>query len=83
MVAVAKAGVEEDVCQIGQSCIIAPSGEIVAMAASLEDELVVAKCDLDLTRKYKEHSLNFEQNRRVEHYRLITERVAPVPPEEL
>ncbi len=83
VVAVAKAGVEEDVCQIGQSCIIAPSGEIVAMAASLEDELVVAKCDLDLTRKYKEHSLNFEQNRRVEDYRLITERVAPVPPEEL
>ena len=47
VVGVAKAGREEGVDQIGQSQIIAPSGETVAMAATLGDELVVARCDLD------------------------------------
>ena len=80
VVGVAKAGVEEGVSQIGQSCIIAPSGEVVAMASTLEDELVVARCDFERTREYKEHSLNFEVNRHIEHYGLITERVGAVAP---
>ena len=80
VVGVAKAGVEEGVSQIGQSCIIAPSGEVVAMAASLEDELVVAQCDLDRTLEYREHSLNFAENRHIEHYGLIAERVGAIPP---
>ena len=80
VVGVAKAGVEEGVSQIGQSCIIAPSGEVVAMATSLEDELVVAQCDLDRTLEYKEHSLNFAENRHIEHYGLIAERVGAIPP---
>ena len=82
VVAVAKAGVEEGVSQIGQTCIIAPSGEIVAMASTLKDELVVAECDLERTQEYKKQSLNFEQNRHIEHYQLITERVAFIPPSE-
>ena len=82
VVGVAKAGVEEGVSQIGQSCIIAPSGEVVAMASTLEDELIVATCDLDRTQEYKKHSLNFEANRHIEHYKLITERVAPIPPKD-
>ncbi|MEO1106211.1 MAG: nitrilase-related carbon-nitrogen hydrolase, partial [Pseudomonadota bacterium] len=39
VVGVAKAGVEEGVMQIGQSQIIAPSGEPIAMATTLGDEL--------------------------------------------
>lgn len=70
IVATAKAGLEEGVMQIGQSCIIAPSGEMVAMAATLEDELVVAKCDLDLARLYREKLWNFARNRRTEYYTL-------------
>ena len=81
VVGVAKAGVEEGVSQIGQSCIIAPSGEIAAMATTLDDELVVAECDLDRTLEYREHSLNFEENRHIEHYRLITEQAGSIPPE--
>ena len=81
VVGVAKAGVEEGVSQIGQSCIIAPSGEITAMATTLEDELVVAACDLDRTLEYREHSLNFAENRHIEHYRLITEQRGIVAPE--
>jgi predicted amidohydrolase len=73
VVGVAKAGLEEGVMQIGQSCIIAPTGEIVAMASTLEDELVVARCDLDLAQLYREKLWNFARNRRVEHYGLITQ----------
>jgi predicted amidohydrolase len=53
VVGVAKCGLEEGVLQIGQSQIIAPSGETVAMAATLGDEVIVARCDLDLCRSYK------------------------------
>src|SRR5579883_2793783 len=44
----AKCGIEEGCELIGGSCIIAPTGEIVAQAVSQDDELVVARCDLDL-----------------------------------
>lgn len=80
VVGVAKAGVEEGVSQLGQSCVIAPSGEIVAQATTLEDELVVVRCDLDLSRQYKDHALNFAAHRRTEHYRLIVERTGAIPP---
>ena len=80
VVGVAKAGVEEGVAQIGQSCIIATSGEIVAMATTLEDELVVARCDLDRVIEFRETGLEFDKNRRIEHYRLITEQAGIVEP---
>src|SRR6201991_5172776 len=48
VVGVAKAGVEEGVDHIGGSCIIAPSGEIVAACATKGDEIALARCDLDL-----------------------------------
>ena len=81
VVGVAKAGVEEGVSQIGQTSIVAPSGEIVAMASSLEDELVVHRCDLNLTRPYKEHIYNFSRDRRVEHYGPITGQTEATPPD--
>lgn len=70
----AKAGVEEGVDQIGQSCIIAPSGELMTQCTTLGDELQVARCDLDLCTSYKTSIFNFEKHRRPEHYRLIVER---------
>lgn len=80
IVAVAKAGTEEGVPQLGQSAIIAPSGEIVAMAATIEDEVIVRQIDLEATRPWKEFMFNFAANRKVEHYGLITERTAAGPP---
>jgi hypothetical protein len=71
---VAKAGLEEGVMQIGQSQIIAPSGELVAQCSTLGDELCVARCDLDLCLSYKQTTFNFERHRQPEHYRLIVER---------
>jgi hypothetical protein len=80
VVGVAKCGREEGVDQIGQSQIIAPSGETVAMAATLGDELVVARCDLGLCRSYTTTVFDFARHRRPEHYRLIVERAGPIPP---
>ena len=80
VVGVAKCGREEGCDMIGQSQIIAPSGETVAMCATLEDELCVARCDLDLTRSYKETVFNFARHRRPEHYRLIVDRTGAEPP---
>jgi N-carbamoyl-D-amino-acid hydrolase len=80
VVGVAKGGVEEGVPSISGSCIVAPSGEIVAMAAGDGDELIVAACDLDMTRSYKETVFNFAKHRVPEAYRLITERKGAEPP---
>lgn len=80
VVGVAKAGVEEGVDQIGQSCVIAPSGEIIVQCATLGDELQVARCDLDLCTSYKTSIFNFAAHRRTEHYGLIVERTAAGEP---
>ena len=47
VVGVAKAGREEGVDMLGGSAIVSPNGEIVAQARSVDDEVVVAACDLD------------------------------------
>jgi hypothetical protein len=81
VVGVAKCGREEGCDLLGQSAIIAPSGTIVAQAATLDDELIAARCDLDLARSYKETVFNFARHRRPEHYRLIVDRIGAEPPE--
>ncbi|MBI3376618.1 MAG: N-carbamoyl-D-amino-acid hydrolase [Betaproteobacteria bacterium] len=82
VVGVAKAGNEEGVEQIGNSIIVAPSGEIVAACSTLGDELALARCDLDLGNSYKNSVFNFARHREPEHYRLIVERKGAVPPQE-
>jgi N-carbamoyl-D-amino-acid hydrolase len=80
VVGVAKAGREEGCDLLGQSAIIAPSGEIVAMASTVEDELIVARCDPEQCRIYKTTIFDFARHRRPEHYRLIVERTGAIPP---
>jgi predicted amidohydrolase len=81
VVGVAKAGDEEGVQQIGNSIIVAPSGEIVAAATTTGDELAIARCDLDLCASYKNTTFNFARHRQPEHYRMIVERKGAVAPE--
>ena len=80
VIGIAKAGLEEGVDMIAGSCIIAPTGEIVARAHSAGDEVIVARCDLDLGRSYRETTFNMALHRRTEHYGMIVERTGPKAP---
>lgn len=80
VVGVAKAGLEEGVMQVGQTSIIAPSGEIVAMASTLEDELITYDCNIDLAQRYKKHLLNFSENRKIQHYTKISQQTDAISP---
>jgi predicted amidohydrolase len=72
--------VEEGVDSLAQSMVIAPSGQIVAQALSADDELVVARCDLDWCHRYKGTVFDFERYRRPEVYTRITSQRGVTPP---
>jgi predicted amidohydrolase len=80
VVGVAKGGIEEGVDSLAQTCIIAPSGQIVAQAVSTDDELVMARCDLDWCQRYKGTLFDFDRYRMIEHYGLITSQRGVVEP---
>ena len=80
VVGVAKAGDEDGVRQIGNSIIVAPSGEIVAACTTEGDELAIARCDLDLTLSYKSTTFNFALHRQPQAYGLIVERTGALLP---
>jgi N-carbamoyl-D-amino-acid hydrolase len=88
VVGVAKGGIEEGVDQIAGSCIIAPSGEIVAGCSTKGDEIALARCDLDLCNSYKRTTFNFDIHRQPVAYDMIVKRKGqhlmadgtPVPP---
>ena len=82
ILASAKAGKEDGFGMIGGPVIVAPTGEIAAQALTEEDELIVANCDLSLGDYIRRTVFNFAKHRRVEHYKLITERTGAVPPAE-
>ena len=65
-----------------QSCIIAPSGQIVAQAFTTGDELVVARCDLDWCARYKGTLFDFDRYRRPELYTRITAQRGVIEPPE-
>lgn len=77
VVGVAKGGIEEGVESLAQTAIIAPSGQIVAQATSIGDELVVARCDLDMCDRYKKTLFDFDRYRRPDMYGLLTSHEAP------
>ena len=81
VVGVAKAGNEEGVEQIGNSIIVAPSGEIVGACTTMGDELAIARCDLDLCNSYKTTTFNFARHRQPEHYGMIVERKGAIAPD--
>lgn len=68
---------------VGGSCIVDPEGRILAETATLEDEVIVAGCDLELCRAGKTRIFDFGRHRRVEHYKLITEQTGVVEPPRL
>ncbi len=74
VLAAAKAGREDGFGMIGGSVIVAPTGEIAARAVGEGDEVVTATLDLELGEYIRRTMFNFEKHRRIEHYKLITER---------
>jgi predicted amidohydrolase len=76
--AAAKAGLEDGQALIGGSCIIAPTGELAALATSIEDEVVVHRADLDLIAVCRRVNFDFARYRRPSEYALIAERAGPV-----
>lgn len=73
-VAVAKAGREEGCDLIGGSVIVAPTGEIVAKAATVGDELITAAVDLDRCAEIRSNVFNFDLHRQPEDYAAISSR---------
>ena len=81
VVAVAKAGNEDGHELLGGSTIVHPSGQILARTKTLDDELIVADCNLDDCNFYKETVFDFSRHRRIEHYSLITEQTGVIQPD--
>ena len=76
--AAAKAGLEDGQALIGGSCIIAPTGEIAALALSVDDEIVVHRADLGLIAACRRVNFDFARYRRPEEYGLIAQRAGPL-----
>ena len=74
VLAAAKAGKEDGYGLMGGSAIIAPTGEVAARATGEDDEVIAATLDLELGEYLRRTIFNFDKHRRIEHYRLITER---------
>ena len=83
VIGAAKAGKEDGHGLFGGSCIVAPTGEIMAQSATLDDEVIVYDCDLDFGKNIRENMFNFAKHRRIEHYGLITSQTGVVLPEGL
>ncbi|RDW68814.1 uncharacterized protein DSM5745_08574 [Aspergillus mulundensis] len=65
---------------IGGSMIVDPEGRILAEGRTVEDEVVIADCDLDLCLPGRKRTFDFGRHRRVEHYGLLVERAGVVEP---
>ena len=63
-------------------CELGVDPDAISDTATLGDELVIRKCDLDFAKPYRADIFNFAAHRRPEHYGLITERTGAIPPPE-
>jgi len=79
-VATAKAGTEGGAELLGHSIIVNPQGEIIAMATSWDDEVIIAECNLEMCTLGRSTVFAFEKHRRPEHYTRITAQTAAVDP---
>jgi predicted amidohydrolase len=79
-VATAKAGIEDGCELFGHSIIVNPQGEIVAMAATWDDELITADCDFGMCELGRNTIFAFDKHRRPEAYRRIVDQVGAVDP---
>lgn len=79
-VAVAKAGTEDGHELFGHSVIVNPQGEIMAMATSWDDELIVADCNLGMCQLGRNTIFDFAKHRRLEAYTHLTAQTGSAAP---
>lgn len=77
----AKSGTEDGHHMFAESCIISPTGEIIAMAKGEDDEVIIAEIDLDDTKFGKSTVFDFARHRRIEHYGPIATQAGPRIPD--
>lgn len=83
-VCAARAGMDDGkYCLIGGSCIVGPEGDVLAEAKTVEDEVIVVDCDLELCRQGKSRTFDFNRHRRVEHYQRIVQQTGVIMPPRL
>lgn len=75
VIGAAKAGLEGGCELIGGSCVVAPTGDILAVAATRGDELVAAEVDLDRCAEIKANIFNFKLHRQPQEYGRLVEGV--------
>ena len=80
--AAAKAGIENGVPLIAGSCIVAPSGEVVVLSQTQDDEIIFARCNLDHAQFGKRTMFDFAKYRRPDAYHMIVDRVGAEDPEQ-
>lgn len=68
VVAAAKAGHEEGCDLIGGSCIVAPTGEVVARTSTVTDEVITSCVDLDRCAEIRANIFDFAAHREPEDY---------------
>jgi N-carbamoyl-D-amino-acid hydrolase len=78
--AAAKCGSEDGHHMIGNSVVVAPTGEIVARTLTEEDEVICVNADLGIGELFRQHVFDFARHRRPEHYKLIVERTGAGDP---
>lgn len=79
VVGVAKAGREAGVDHIGGSCVIHPSGTILAQCTTVGDEVCAARIDLDDCTSYKTTVFDLALHRQPDQYRALAD-LPPAPP---
>ncbi|NCG36472.1 MAG: N-carbamoyl-D-amino-acid hydrolase [Actinobacteria bacterium] len=80
VVGVAKGGLEEGVDSLAESCIIAPTGQIVADVRTEGDELTWVDIDLAVCANYTQTLFQFDRYRRPEVYGRITSQKGAISP---
>jgi len=73
VLAAGKSGSEDGQQLIGGSCVVAPSGDVVAQALTNGDELVVASYESTIAEPYRREMFDFGKHRLPEQYSLIAE----------
>lgn len=73
VLAAGKSGDEDGHLLIGGSCVVAPTGDVVACAVGDGDELIVARYDPATAEPYRREMFNFGKHRLPDQYGLISE----------